>query len=202
MRLHDNDVKIIIQFQCLDLFLTWRVKFESSKNMPGVPNTLGLARSCGQSSAIILINQLPRNVGPHLLSLYRQSQRETVKYWICLYCVRLPLTQNMYHLGFFLWKDSKTGLCLMKSNDFVLEQVPSFPEPNPWLLEYIQNRQDCYFKWSFDKRFSGQCPDNLPSDDIEFESDPWCIFVFNTLLSFLKGMVGILFSCRQIYGMF
>lgn len=61
---------------------------------------------------------------------------------------------------------------------------------NPWLDEYIQNRQNCYFDWSFEKKFDAKCTDeNLPISDNNFESDPWCIFVFNTMISFLKGTV-------------
>ncbi|KAL4228424.1 hypothetical protein ACF0H5_011471 [Mactra antiquata] len=63
--------------------------------------------------------------------------------------------------------------------EYLQGQIPSFHEPNPWLNEYIQTRQDCYFEWSFDKSFTRQCTaDILPSSELNFESDSWCSSTF------------------------
>lgn len=67
--------------------------------------------------------------------------------------------------------------------------MPDYNTSNPWLEQYIQVRQDCYFDWSYDKTFSRKCTDDiLPVNQLDFQSDPWCIFAFNTMLSLLKGM--------------
>ncbi|KAL4228423.1 hypothetical protein ACF0H5_011470 [Mactra antiquata] len=72
--------------------------------------------------------------------------------------------------------------------EFLQGQLPTFHELNPWLIEYVQTRQNCYYRWSFDKSFTRQCTaDTLPSSELNFRSDPWCIFAFNSLLSLLKG---------------
>ena len=66
--------------------------------------------------------------------------------------------------------------------------MPVWGVTHAWLSEYLQNRQDCYFPWSFNKEFSSMCSDStLPVTDSSFESDFWCIFATDTLLSFLKG---------------
>lgn len=72
--------------------------------------------------------------------------------------------------------------------EYLKAQIPSYNNTDPWLEEYIQNREDCYFDWSYDKKFPLKCNNSiLPINDASFESDPWCIFVFNTVISFLKG---------------
>ncbi|XP_045209918.2 uncharacterized protein LOC123561535 [Mercenaria mercenaria] len=100
--------------------------------------------------------------------------------------------KNTDILQYDINKGSITVAVEMDKNTYLEEylkvQEPTHNASDPWLEEYIQNRQDCYFDWSYDKKFSRKCVDNiLPVSDVDFESDPWCIFVFNTMISFLKG---------------
>ena len=75
----------------------------------------------------------------------------------------------------------------MKS--YIQEKVPREDKPNPWLEQYIQARQDCYFSWSNDKTFPRQCTDELlpPAEKGQFNTDCYCAFAATSLFTLLRG---------------
>ena len=72
---------------------------------------------------------------------------------------------------------------------YIQQKVPNKRQYNPWLEEYLQKRQDCYFDWSFDKTFSRRCTAITlpPAETDTFKTDSWCNFATNTMLALLKG---------------
>lgn len=72
---------------------------------------------------------------------------------------------------------------------FIQEKVPEKDTSDIWLEQYIQNRQNCYFEWSYDKVLSRQCTDDIlpPAEKANFHTDSWCNFAATALLSLLMG---------------
>ncbi|XP_045209914.2 uncharacterized protein LOC123561530 isoform X2 [Mercenaria mercenaria] len=100
--------------------------------------------------------------------------------------------KNMAVLQYDITKGSIITAVEMDKNrdleDYIKKVKPTYNVSDPWLENYIQNRQDCYCSWTYDKTFTKECTDDiLPMNDPNFESDPWCIFVSNTMFAFLKG---------------
>lgn len=72
---------------------------------------------------------------------------------------------------------------------YIQEKVPNREQYDPWLEQYIQKRQNCYFSWSYDKTCSRECTDEIlpPAEKNEFQSDFWNAFATNSLLALLMG---------------
>ena len=72
---------------------------------------------------------------------------------------------------------------------YIQQKIPDKHQYNPWLEEYLQKRQNCYFDWSYDKMFPRQCTDDIlpPAEKDTFKTDPWCNFATNSLLALLIG---------------
>ena len=72
---------------------------------------------------------------------------------------------------------------------YIQQKVPNKQEYNPWLEEYLQKRQNCYFDWSYDKTFSRHCTADIlpPAETGSFKTDFWSDFATNSLLALLKG---------------
>lgn len=72
---------------------------------------------------------------------------------------------------------------------YIRDKVPDRNIYDPWLEQYIQKRQDCYFDWSYDKTASRKCTEDIlpPAEKHFFQIDSWCAFATNSLLALLKG---------------
>ena len=72
---------------------------------------------------------------------------------------------------------------------YIQQKIPHKHQYNPWLEEYLQKRQNCYFDWSYNKMFPRQCTDDIlpPAEKDAFKTDSWCNFATNSLLALLIG---------------
>ena len=74
-------------------------------------------------------------------------------------------------------------------SSYIQNQVPRKEVPDPWLEQYIQARQNCYFSWSHDKTLPEQCTeDMLPTAEKgQFQTDCWCTFSATSMFVLLMG---------------
>ena len=72
---------------------------------------------------------------------------------------------------------------------YIQDKIPNRNKYEPWLEQYIQKRQDCYFDWSHDKTFSRQCMDDIlpPAQGGYFKIDSTCAFATYSLFALLQG---------------
>ena len=56
-----------------------------------------------------------------------------------------------------------------------------------WREEYLQDHQDCYYDWSFDKTYTSRCPNHTMPPSIDFPRDGWGNFATLSVLALLKG---------------
>ena len=56
-----------------------------------------------------------------------------------------------------------------------------------WREQYLQEQQNCYYDWSFDKRYPKRCPDKDDTPKIDVPRDDWGNFATLSVLSLLKG---------------
>ena len=91
-------------------------------------------------------------------------------------------------------KGSLTVALEMDASDnltsYIENKEPNRDENNPWLDEYIQTRQDCFFDWSYDKTFSRKCMDDdympIRNNDKDI-IDGWSPFATIAMWSLLMG---------------
>ena len=72
---------------------------------------------------------------------------------------------------------------------YIQNKLPNKYQSNPWLEQYIQNKQDCYYHWSYDKTFARECTDDIlpPAEKGQFQTDSWCVFATTSIVALLMG---------------
>ena len=132
-------------------------------------------------------------LSPHILPYFMRDLNE-------------QMTQGEFQfLGSETWGETydilqydivKGALCVTMQIDeirglraYIQDKIPNKHQHEPWLEDYLQMRQNCFFDWSYDKTFSRQCTEDIlpPAEKDTFTTDTWCSFATNSLLALLIG---------------